>query len=53
MKQDLSALFLIVTAAILFGIGLYMGTQNIRDQRSNYEAKEAIEHISYFKDQKR
>ena len=52
MKQDLSVLFLIVIGSMTLGIGLYMSAQDIRDQRSNYDAKEAIERISYFKDQK-
>jgi anionic cell wall polymer biosynthesis LytR-Cps2A-Psr (LCP) family protein len=52
MKQDLSVLFLTVIGLMVFGISLYMGSQDIRDQRNNYEAKEALQKMSYFKDQK-
>lgn len=56
MKTDNSLLF----AAFGFGFGfgmlagasLFMATADIREQASNNDAKEVLQKMSYFKDQK-
>jgi dipeptide/tripeptide permease len=51
MKTEWSLLFLIFCLGMLAGTIVYMATADIREQTSNRDTKEALQKISYFKDQ--
>jgi hypothetical protein len=51
MKIEISLLFVAFAFGSISGMGLYLATADIREQTSNNDAKEALEKMSYFKDQ--
>jgi hypothetical protein len=51
MKIEISLLFVTFVFGAVFGTGLYLATADFREQASNSDAKEALQKMSYFKDQ--
>lgn len=52
MKTEWSLLFLTCILGAAAGILVYAAFADLREQASNHAAKEALQNMSYFKDQK-
>lgn len=52
MKTEWSLLFAFFVIGFIVGTGMFLVLADFRDQVANNDAKEALEKMSYFKDQK-